>query len=338
MFHLEIVVPTFNRADILALSLKELTAAVATQLDKLSLRVVDNCSTDHTFAIVQPFLEKGLLCYERNDENIGLMKNIVKCIETSSSEWVWVLGDDDHLLLHSLPFLCAALAALPEDVVFARGLSAKLSSRGELIHFEKGQYHHSTLNYKIYDPGIEIAANGSIHSLAFISQLLIRPNLWDKRYHDSIYKDTDLYSFVLTMLAQCKTRKSADLDLHVVVATDRGDRSYYTPNMCIARVTEYTAYEIMVHQAVGRRRATTLLARGRKGLLPHRIASCFKLVAYRDSYRINDQDPVEYLRSYKTPYFLDRVVIRALASLAMLPGSTGCFRYVYDHLKSKFAH
>lgn len=338
MFHLEIVVPTFNRADILAASLKELAAAVSTQLGKVSLRVVDNCSTDHTFTIVQPFLEKGLLRYERNDENIGLIRNIAKCIETSSSEWVWVFGDDDHILLHSLPFLCTALEALPEDVVFARGLSAKLSARGDLIFCEKGQYHDSTLNYKIHEPGIEIVANGSIHSLAFISQLLIRPRLWNKQYHDSIYKDTDLYSFVLAMLAQCNTRRSADLDLHIVVATDRGDRSYYTPNMCIARVTEYTTYEILVHKSVGRRRANALLARGRKGLLKHRIASCFKLIAYRDSYRINNQDPVEYLHSYNTPYFLDRVVIRSLASLAMLPGSTGFFRYVYDHLKARFAH
>jgi glycosyltransferase involved in cell wall biosynthesis len=330
---LEIVVPTYNRASILRSTLGELSASVRSHADFMTLRVIDNCSTDETSSVISPFVDNALLTALRNEENIGLIKNIAKCIATSSSEWVWVFGDDDHILLHCLPMLIKTLQSLPQDIVFARGLAAKVNEDGCLVGVSNPDAAiRSTGPACIYDDGLDITAKGHIHSLAFISTLFIRPRFWNQSYHDSIYQASDLYTFVLTLLHASTNKKTADINFHVVAATDRGDRSYYTPNMCIARLTEFTNYEKLVHSRVGRRKALLLLRKGRKGLLKLRIASCFKLIAYRDSYRVRGKDPVSFLRSYTSPYWTDQWVVRLLGGLALIPGVRNIFQYVYDGL------
>ncbi len=328
---LEIVVPTFNRARILASTLVELAATVSAQDESISLRVIDNCSTDDTPSVVRPYAEKGVLTYERNSTNIGLIKNIAKCIHTSYSQWVWVFSDDDHILLHSLPSLLGALRELTPDTVFARALYVKVSDKG-LVSFVEKQKDLSDLRIVNYMPGINIASHGSIHSLAFISQIIVNTSHWNQSYHDEIYRGTDLYTFVLTLLHECVAKKAVDLNIHIVAATDRGDRSYYTSNMCVSRLTEYTSYEQVVHAALGPSRARKALSAGRKGLLRHRIASVFKLISYSSSYEIQGVDPISYMCSYRSPYWLDVFVIRSLAFVGKIPSAKAAFSRIYEYL------
>lgn len=328
---LEIVVPTFNRAHILELTLKELTAAISSQPANISLRVIDNCSTDATPSVVEPYVARGLLSFERNLSNIGLENNIAKCIRTSLAQWVWVFGDDDHILLHSLSYLLCALRELPSDVVFARALTAKVSNKGYILAAEKGDLASMPL-ITVYDPGVTISSHGSIHSLAFISQLIINPLHWNQLTFDGIYCPTDIYTHVLVLLDSCISKKAADINTHIIAATDRGDRSYYETNMCVARLTEFTNYERLVHAALGRRMASIVLARGRKGLLRLRIASCLKLVGYQSSYMIGETSPVDYMLSYKSPYLVDVIAIRFIALVSKLPAMASAMRLVYNRL------
>lgn len=329
---LEIVVPTYNRAHILRSTLTELCAAVSTQSEHLALRVIDNSSTDATPDVVKYFSDRMLLRSDRNASNIGLVRNIARCISTSSAEWVWVFGDDDHVLLHCLPMLLRELKRLPQDVVFARGLAAKVDEKSRLVWVDSQLNANNKQPAIIYNPGLDIVKHGSIHSLAFISQLFIRPAHWDQSYHDSIYKDSDLYTFVLTLLHESLEKSTADLNFHVVAATDRGDRGYYTPNMCVARLTEYLNFEKLVFAAAGPKRARRMLKKGRKHLLRQRIASVFKLIGYRSAYRIDGRDPISFMLSYQSPYCIDQIIVRALALLATIPAIRECFKSIYDNL------
>jgi hypothetical protein len=187
-----------------------------------------------------------------------------------------------------------------------------------------------------HDPGLQITRVGSIHDLAFISQLLINPFHWNQQYYDRIYADTDLYTFVLVLLRECRHNKSVELNFHIVVATDRGDRSYYTPNMCVARLTEFTSYERLVFAALGRFRARKVLAAGRQKMLWLRIISCFKLIGNDGSYRIIGKDPISYLCHYKSPYIIDVIFIRAMALAAHLPGIKRFYKFVYAYFYNRY--
>lgn len=332
---LEIVIPTYNRADILSSTLKEISAAIGTLEENVLLRVIDNCSTDHTIEVVRPYLDANCLVYEKNSSNIGLINNIAKCINTSAARWVWVFGDDDHIILHSLPFLLKALSSLSDDIVFAKALSLKVTEEG----FTTGVVqldHKPNSSILQYDPGVSIAWKSSIHGLAFISTLFINPFHWNQDYHDSIYDDNDLYTFVLTLLHACINKKSVDLNIHVVAATDRGDRSYYTPKMCVARLTEYTSFEQIIHDALGRPVARRILSRGRKNLLILRLTSCIKLIGYKTSYRIGGADPISFMSSYRSPYLRDVIAIRLIGVLGRLPLTQQACKTLYDFLRERY--
>jgi len=171
-------------------------------------------------------------------------------------------------------FLLRALECLPGDTVFARARCIKVDENWSVSSVEA--VNSRALNSITYfKRGLEIAECGSIHVLAFISQLIINPLHWKQGFHDSIYAETDLYTYVLTLLRSCSCRGSASLEFHITAATDRGDRSYYTPDMCVARLTEYAEYERYIHEVLGKRKARIVLERIRRNMLP--LANCLVL-------------------------------------------------------------
>jgi glycosyltransferase involved in cell wall biosynthesis len=103
---LSINIPTYNRSSYL----KEAISSVVAQIDKYNLHdevdilISDNHSTDNTEEVVKKFLHsKTNIRYSKNSENIGIIKNFIKCIEDARGQFVMVYGDDDILVEDSLP-------------------------------------------------------------------------------------------------------------------------------------------------------------------------------------------------------------------------------------------
>lgn len=94
---LSICVSTYNRAKWLALSLAVLVRESAALTDKVEILVCDNTSTDATPEIVAPYLEKGIVRYHRNPENVGMLGNLRVTAQLARGMYIWVLGDDDLL-------------------------------------------------------------------------------------------------------------------------------------------------------------------------------------------------------------------------------------------------
>jgi len=65
------------------------------------LIIVDNCSTDSTFSIVNG-MNDARIRYVRNEENIGSIRNFNECIKQAKGELFLLLPHDDLLLPESL--------------------------------------------------------------------------------------------------------------------------------------------------------------------------------------------------------------------------------------------
>ncbi len=88
---LSIVIPTFNREDLIGQTLQ----SVADQTSKpFEVIVVDNASTDKTSEIVKRY-EKFGIKYHRNQTNLGMVGNYNKCIELATGDYVSFLHSDD---------------------------------------------------------------------------------------------------------------------------------------------------------------------------------------------------------------------------------------------------
>lgn len=72
-------------------------------LDKMEIIISDNCSTDDTQQIVEDAIADGFECrYIRNESNLGMDGNFVSCFRKAQGRYVWLLGDDDTIIIDSL--------------------------------------------------------------------------------------------------------------------------------------------------------------------------------------------------------------------------------------------
>lgn len=96
---LSICIPTYNggkyiqnNIDIIIKQIKHYN------LSGVEIVVSDNCSTDNIPDIMQEYQKKypDIIKYNRNDENLGYDRNVMKCFEIAQGKFVHLFGDDDY--------------------------------------------------------------------------------------------------------------------------------------------------------------------------------------------------------------------------------------------------
>lgn len=89
---LTICIPTYNRADLLNITLSKLIDVVKEY--QCEIIVSDNASIDNTKKIVETHKKYyPNLKYFCQSKNVGYDRNVATCYENSTSEYVWLLGD-----------------------------------------------------------------------------------------------------------------------------------------------------------------------------------------------------------------------------------------------------
>jgi abequosyltransferase len=93
---LTIIVPTYNRADNLALLLETLRVELAGLQEDVTVLVSDNASTDATPEVVAAArAAHPALLAQRHERNLGPDGNFCACVEHVSTRYFWIIGDDD---------------------------------------------------------------------------------------------------------------------------------------------------------------------------------------------------------------------------------------------------
>ena len=94
MKKLTIAIPIYNGGK----TIKRLLDCIFSQnfsTDDVDIIICDNGSTDNTLEVIKPYEDKFRLY--KNETNLGADKNFELCVTRSTSEYVWILGDDDYL-------------------------------------------------------------------------------------------------------------------------------------------------------------------------------------------------------------------------------------------------
>jgi abequosyltransferase len=92
---LSICIPTYNRASFL----KFAVSTIGTQLtDGVEIVISDNASSDDTQAVVGELTRRWpAIRYVRQDQNVGLDRNLLYLVEQARGEYCWFVSDDDGL-------------------------------------------------------------------------------------------------------------------------------------------------------------------------------------------------------------------------------------------------
>ena len=105
MVKLSICIPTFNRARHLSNCLQSIISMNKPTGLNYEVCISDNGSNDNTKKIVLKAKKKIKINYSRNEINLGIPRNFIKVVSMAVGEFVWLIGDDDLLLPHTLDTL-----------------------------------------------------------------------------------------------------------------------------------------------------------------------------------------------------------------------------------------
>ncbi|AFY99704.1 glycosyltransferase family 2 protein [Calothrix sp. PCC 6303] len=114
---LTIAIPTYNCAVTLDEQLGWLANAIAGYESECEVLISDNASQDNTQAVIKKWQENlSNVDFRVNQNliNIGVMKNIAYCLKSTSSKYVWVIGDDETIQTNAVSYVIQNLKAHPD--------------------------------------------------------------------------------------------------------------------------------------------------------------------------------------------------------------------------------
>lgn len=87
-----IIMPSFNTASFIAESIQSVQAQSYTNWELL---IVDDCSTDNTDDVIEPFLEDQRIRYLKNEKNSGAAISRNRALREAKGRWIAFLDSDD---------------------------------------------------------------------------------------------------------------------------------------------------------------------------------------------------------------------------------------------------
>ena len=134
---INIAIPTYNRADMLRLSLE---SALSQDYENFRITILDNASTDDTQALVNSYADKRIT-YIRNKKNIGQFRNWNRALDINECPYIMVLQDDDLIRPSFVRKSVATLERHPQ-AAFSFVEISEIDESGNIIHAQ-----HQTDNF-----------------------------------------------------------------------------------------------------------------------------------------------------------------------------------------------
>ncbi|MBD2353074.1 glycosyltransferase family 2 protein [Tolypothrix sp. FACHB-123] len=134
---LTIAIPTYNRAELLDKQLDWLSQAIRGFELECEIFVSDNCSTDNTQDVIkkwQKILSNITFKSQRNSENLGVMRNILYCLNSAKTKYVWTIGDDDPIQNRAIPYVIHKLKQHEDLSLIFLNFSGHNKITGEPVH------------------------------------------------------------------------------------------------------------------------------------------------------------------------------------------------------------
>lgn len=124
-----IIMPSYNTARFIGESIQSVLAQTYTNWELL---IVDDCSTDNTDEIVQPFLSDERIKYFKNEKNSGAAVSRNKALREAKGKWIAFLDSDDLWLPEKLERQISFMTA--NDYKFSYTEYEKIDEESESLH------------------------------------------------------------------------------------------------------------------------------------------------------------------------------------------------------------
>ncbi|WP_016949054.1 glycosyltransferase family 2 protein [Anabaena sp. PCC 7108] len=134
---LTISIPTYNRSALLDKQLNWLAKSIKGFESECEILVSDNCSTDNTQSIIkkwQNILTNITFRSNKNSENLGVMPNIIYCLSSAKTKYVWTIGDDDPIKYEAVSYVIDKIKKIEDLSLLFLNFSGTNKITGEPVH------------------------------------------------------------------------------------------------------------------------------------------------------------------------------------------------------------
>lgn len=114
---LSICLPAWNSA---AFIRKSVGSVLAQTCDDWELFIVDDCSKDDTWQIIQEYAGHPRVKIWRNEQNLGQNENFNQTILHTRGRWVYILASDDYIVPHAVQTMKTELEARPDAILWVQ--------------------------------------------------------------------------------------------------------------------------------------------------------------------------------------------------------------------------
>ena len=182
-----ILIPAYNRADLLRLTLE---SALRQTFDDYEIVVVDDGSTDDTAAVVRSVAPGARYIYQ---ENQGIPEVLNRCVRETRGEYVQFLGSDDLLMPDTLARSAALLDAHP-NVGLVHGAAAIIDSAGNQRYISRPAFAQGDYVRSGRDEIRDLLLSNHIAATTVMARraCLIEAGLFDARL--KLYEDWNLWT------------------------------------------------------------------------------------------------------------------------------------------------
>src|SRR5438128_2605322 len=110
-----IIIPTYNRAAFIEATLQSVFEQTYPHYEII---VIDNCSTDNTEELLQPFLQAGQIQFIKHEENYERARSRNTGMEAARGDFVTFLDSDDFMYPNNLADAAQYALSNPECKCF----------------------------------------------------------------------------------------------------------------------------------------------------------------------------------------------------------------------------
>lgn len=179
---LTIAIPTYNRNKYLKILLDNIESKVKELKEYVDVVICDNCSHDETFTLVNRYIDSGFeINYIRNSENIGAVRNVIKCFEIAKTKYVWICGDDDIIPQKTIN---KVVEIITKDEYGVINLTPKFYSKTYNLEYLKD----GDLNINKYEDKIDFFRDVNIW-FTFLSVNIVNKDIIQKDFSPSEFDD-----------------------------------------------------------------------------------------------------------------------------------------------------
>ena len=125
-----VVIPTYNRAGFIEATLKSVLGQTYSSYEVI---IVDNCSTDDTDQVLEPYIKAGQIRYIKHDQNYERARSRNTGMQAAQGDFVTLLDSDDFMYPNNLADAAEYARAHPEIKCF-HNLFESVDATGKMLY------------------------------------------------------------------------------------------------------------------------------------------------------------------------------------------------------------